>query len=98
MRFREQKAYVQEFWKGNQDLDRCWVPWSWCETVKQQTKNNTIVLFQPADDTLHAVRAVYDHLGTQRTQLYGNLWYHACRTTGKPNWTDFDVRSMLPKV
>ncbi|AWN41206.1 hypothetical protein [Methylobacterium durans] len=95
MRFRREKAYVQAFWNGNPDLDRCWVPWSWCETVKRQTRNNTIVLFQPADDTLHAVRARYDHLETQRTQLYGNLWFHRSRTTGKPSWSDFDVRARI---
>lgn len=95
MRFRPERAYVQEFWKGNPDLDRCWVPWGWCETVTRQTRNNTIVLFQPGDDTVHAVRAHYEHLATQRTQLYGNLWYNQSNTTGKPSWVDFDLRARL---
>lgn len=73
--FKDDKKYVQEFWHHNHQYDRAWVPWDWCETVKQQTKNNSIVVFSPAHDTMHAVRAKYDHLATQRTQLYGNLWY-----------------------
>lgn len=73
--FKDEKRYVQEFWRYNDNIDRAWVPWDWCRTVKQQTRNNSIVIFQPGHDTLHAVRAKYDHLETQRTQLYGNLWY-----------------------
>lgn len=75
LRFREEKRYVQEFWRHNPAYDRSWVPWSWCESVKQQTANNSIVIFSPGYNSMHAVRARYDHLLTQRTQLYGNLWY-----------------------
>lgn len=75
LKFRDEWKYVQEYWKYNTNIDRAWVPWSWCECVKQQKTNNSIVIFQPNSDTMHAVKADYDHLEGQRTQLYGNLWY-----------------------
>ena len=36
-------------------------------------KNNSIVLFKPDIDTLHAIKLDYNHNKFQRTQLYGNL-------------------------
>ena len=39
----------------------------------QQSINNSIVLFAPNIDTLHAIKMQYDHNKFQRTQLYGNL-------------------------
>ena len=86
MKFKTAYRYVQEFWKGNPRIDRCWVPWNWCETVKQQRANNSIVIFAPNDDTLHAVKARYDHLQHQRTQLYGNLWHHVSDVDGTIDW------------
>jgi hypothetical protein len=86
-----QYKYVQSFWEGNPDKDRCWVPWDWCETQSQQRENNSIVIFSPNNDTLHGVKASYDHLKAQRTQLYGNLWYHACKLDGMPSWEDYVV-------
>lgn len=92
MTFNKEHAFIQEYWKGNPKVDRCWVPWNWCETRKQQTANNSMVIFSPSNDTLHAVRARYDHLGFQRTQLYGNLWYHDGMAEGaKPNWRDYQI-------
>lgn len=75
MKLKDQWRFISEFWRYNQDVDRCWLPWDWCETIKQQTRNNSIVLFRPSDDTIHAVKANYDHLKSQRTLAYGNLWY-----------------------
>ena len=75
MRFKLEKLYVQEFWKYNDQYDRSWVPWEWCTTYKKQIANNSITLFRPSFNTLHAVKASYDHLDSQRTQMYGNLWY-----------------------
>jgi len=75
MRFVEERKYVRDFWERAGFADRCWVPWAWCETAKTQPENNSMVLFSPSNDTLHAVKAEYDHLRGQRTQLYGNLWY-----------------------
>jgi len=75
LKFKKSKRYIYDFWANNPKYDRDWVPWDWCDSVKQQNKNNSIVIFSPSNDTLHAVKADYDHFKTQRTQLYGNLWY-----------------------
>ena len=91
LKFDDAHKYVESFWQGNKCVDRAWVPWDWAVTVKQQTKNNSIVLFSPSDDTLHGVKADYDHLVTQRTQLYGNLWYRENLTTSKSEWEDLDL-------
>ena len=93
MRFDAAHRYVQTFWEGNDSVDRAWVPWSWSETVKQQTRNNSIVLFAPSNDTLHGVKAKYDHLTTQRTQLYGNLWYREEKATASLEWDQLDLLS-----
>jgi hypothetical protein len=76
LKLKNSRRYVQAFGEGNESVDRAWVPWDWAETVKRQTsnvkrqnKNNSIVLFSPSNDTLHAVKASYDHLQTQRTRL-----------------------------
>lgn len=90
LKLTEQYAYVEEFWKGNENIDRAWVPWEWAKTVKQQTKNNSIVLFSPSNDTLHGVKASYDHLVTQRTQLYGNLWYKESYVDRTLEWEQLD--------
>jgi hypothetical protein len=96
LRLKPQWRFVTEFWKGNPDIDRDWLPWSWCETVKQQCANNSIVIFSPADDTLHAVKADYDHLTTQRTQFYGNLWYPA-RKLAKVDFGEFEFGGRAQK-
>ena len=75
MRFKNDKKFINEFWKYNREIDTDWVPWEWCETEKETRKNNSLVMFAPSHDTLHAVKLRYDHLNFQRTQLYGNLWY-----------------------
>lgn len=93
LKFHPSRAYVQTFWSGNPELDRAHVPWDWAETVKRQTRNNSIVMFSPSDDTLHAVKANYDHLRTQRTQLYGNLWYRSVTAKKKVEWEDLDLVS-----
>jgi|ERR1700733_8425153 len=84
-------AYLASLWEHNPTVETCWVPWDWCTSVKQQTENNSIVIFSPRWDTMHAVRAHYNHLVTQRTQFYGNLWYEES-TTGpySPQFQDFD--------
>lgn len=91
LRFNPERSYVGQYWRGNPQYDRCWVPWDWCETIKMQRKNNSIVVFAPSDNTLHAVRAAYNHLATQRTQFYGNLWYRDHENQGKPSWRDFEI-------
>lgn len=99
MRFLPRKKFVQTFWEENPEYDRCWVPWDWCETVTRQTKNNSIVLFAPAADTIHAVKADYDHLVTQRTQFFGNLFYtdaNVTHITSKPQYQDFIIKATPP--
>ncbi len=75
LKMKPEWQFVQSFWRGNPQVDRDWMPWDWCETVMRQRDNNSIVFFSPSDDTVHAVKADYDHRQSQRTQLYGNLWY-----------------------
>ena len=98
LRFKPEWKFVEQYWVGNEKMDRCWVPWSWCEIVKQQTANNSLVAFSPKNDTLHAVKAGYDHLSHQRTQLYGNLWFEDCGTSATPRWEDFVVKPSARKT
>lgn len=91
MKFKESYQYVPHFWAGNPDIQRCWVPWDWCETVKQQTENNSIVLFSPNDFSLHAVIADYDHLSGQRTQIYGNLFSKEKPNYSHQSWKRLDL-------
>ena len=86
LRFNDEWSHINEFWKSTPTADRDWVPWDWCTSIKKQIVNNSIVLFSPSNDTLHAVKADYDHLRTQRTQLYGNLWFESSGTTYTPTW------------
>jgi len=88
LQFRKEYKYVETFWDGNPDQDRCWVPWTWCDSKKVQRENNSIVIFSPNNQTIHAVKANYNHLDNQRTQLYGNLWYHKFSAAGSPQWED----------
>lgn len=92
LKMRPEREYVRTYWEDNPDVERCWVPWDWCETVKMQPKNNSIVLFSPSCNTMHGVKASYDHLSTQRTQLYGNLWHKANPELKLHEWEDFDGR------
>lgn len=108
LQFKPERMYIQEFWNGNKEFDRCWVPWEWCKVTKQQRDNNSIVIFVPSNDTIHAVKANYNHLSYQRTQLYGNLWFKESFTEVTPRWEDFvinpsgrksiknDIRKLIP--
>jgi len=75
LKFKPKYRTIYNYWESNPSVDRCWVPWEWCETKKYVSKNNSLVMFAPSNDTLHAVKLEYNHLPFQRTQLYGNLWY-----------------------
>lgn len=95
LKFKPERDYIREYWRGNPLTERCWVPWDWCKTVKQQKKNNSIVIFAPTFDTLHAVKANYNHLKYQRTQIYGNLWHNEEKgvfvdSKKRLDWWDFD--------
>lgn len=89
MKFVPEKQFIQKKWEDNPGMERCWVPWDWCETVFEQKANNSITIFAPYDSSMHAVKLDYDMLKTQRTQVYGNLWYHKSSTTSSPTWKDF---------
>ena len=93
MRFRPEWSYVSQYWRHNPTAEMCWVPWDWCTTERKQTENNSVVFFSPRWDTLHGVRAHYDHLPAQRTQFYGNLWYEAPDppTTAMPDHEDLNI-------
>ena len=98
LKFDPAHEYVEAFWKGNQSIDRAWVPWDWAVSVKQQTKNNSIVLFSPSDDSLHGVKVHYDHLATQRTQLYGNLWYETDPAQSRIEWEELDLSAAAARL
>ena len=89
--FTPEKKYIQEFWKGNINSDRSWVPWEWCTTKFLHKINNSITIFAPDNNTLHSVKAKYDHLKYQRTQFYGNLWFKEDPLPFKPFWEDFII-------
>jgi hypothetical protein len=75
LKFKKEYEYVKEYWNNNLDVERCWVPWDWCEISKSISDNNSIVIFAPSNDTLHAVKLKYAHEHFQRTQIYGNINY-----------------------
>ena len=91
MKFSDEYSYIKRFWEKNTSIDRSWMPWEWCRSEKQQTKNNSIVLFSPSNDTLHAVKASYSHYSAQRTQLYGNLWYREDVCDVSIPWENLDI-------
>lgn len=91
LRLRPEYDYVSSFWEANHEVDRCWIPWTWAEAKFHQRKNNSIVLFAPSAETIHAVKADYDHLVAQRTQLYGNLWFKESSAKSMPSWEQLDI-------
>lgn len=93
LKFKPEYAYVQDFWDANEDVDRCWVPWDWCSVELTQPRNNSIVIFSPSNSTMHGVKARYNHLGGQRTQLYGNLWYADAPELRKSEWENLLANS-----
>lgn len=90
--------YVQAYWDGNPRRERTHVPWDWCTTNTVQSKNNSLVMFAPGNSSLHAVKAEYNHLTHQRTQIYGNVWHRNQNLINGPNWKDFDFESRLNTV
>lgn len=88
MTFTKEKEFIAKYWDDNPLVDRCWVPWDWCETQFIHTKNNSITMFAPSNRSIHAIKLNYDHCPNQRTQIYGNLWYPKSKTTSNPTWRD----------
>jgi hypothetical protein len=97
LKLNPEREYVKLFWEGNPEIERVWIPWSWTETVTQQRKNNSIVIFSPTNETLHGVKTDYDHFKTQRTQLYGNIWYKNNNTKYAIEWEKLDLTSGIEK-
>ncbi len=93
MTFKENKKWIAEQWKEKTDTDTCWVPWDWATTDYEHNKNNSITMFAPDYNTLHAVKLDYDHTKLQRTQVYGNLWYKndSVPKVKKANWKSLAV-------
>lgn len=87
LNFKKEYECIKKFWETETTVDRCWVPWSWCDIKFTHSKNNSIIMFAPNNDTLHAVKLDYDHLKFQRTQIYGNLWYPKTNLP-KTTWKD----------
>ena len=73
LKFKDEWSFIKDYWLNNKEKNTTWVPWGWCESCFQTRKNNSIVIFKPNVDTLHAVKMIYDHTKFQRTQIYGNL-------------------------
>lgn len=91
--FKERYRYVAEFWERNDDIETCWVPWSWVKKEFVQDKSNSIVIFKPASDTLHGIKARFEHLDSQRVQCYGNLWFNNCPPLQRCEAEALDLRS-----
>ena len=49
------------------------------------------IIFSPSDDTMHGVKADYQHYLTQRTQICGNLWYSKSDVLYSPRWEQIVV-------
>lgn len=93
MSLNKNKEWIYDYWKNNTDIDRCWVPWSWATENFNQRKNNSITIFAPDNNTIHAVKLDYNHLKFQRTQFYGNLWYKKSKITPS-NWKTLEQIEM----
>ena len=90
LEFKDKYKYIPKYWEKNINVQRCWVPWSWCNTIKTMSENNSMVIFHPDNNppTLHAIRLKYNHLKYQRTQIYGNLWYKKPPKTRLSNYKE----------
>lgn len=99
-KFRPEYEYVEHFWEHS-DADPVWVPWSWAETAKKTNTNNSIIIFKPQHDTLHAVKVTENHLEHQRNQIYGNLWYDESQKKSSVPWQRLDLhrkRNIVERV
>ncbi len=97
MKLKDKRKYLYDFWQYNTEVDTCWIPWNWCKTVKETNINNSIILFKPSFDTLHAVKLHYDHLKYQRNQIYGNLWFKQGPSKYSGNYKKVDLISNFYK-
>ena len=84
--FKPKYQTMKTLWQTHPQVNRSWVPWSWCTIAKSISNVNEMVVFAPGNDTLHAVDlGIYPHNQYQRTHLYGNMMYcHQSRQPHKP--------------
>lgn len=92
LKFKPEYEYLYSLWKHS-NYDLVWTPWKWCETVKKTNTNNSISIFKPSFDTLHAVKIDEPHFKHQRNQIYGNLWFEKAKKTGSKSWQELDLIS-----
>jgi len=97
LKFKPHRQYLYDFWHYNSEIDTCWVPWDWCDSVKETKSNNSIIIFKPNFDTLHAVKLYYNHLKYQRNQIYGNLWYKENRHKYAGDYKMIDLITLFEK-
>lgn len=86
MKLKDDYKSVTEYWNKNPNIERTWLPWEWCETVKKTNKNFSMLIFPPSSSSFHAVKFNYNHLPFQRTQLYGNIFYDDKITYEPMDW------------
>lgn len=91
LKFKNPYAKVYDIWKNKTKYDRCWVPWDWCQSIKQIKKNNTIVIFPTTNKSLHAVKMKYPHEEFQRTQIYGNLMFKENKRVPQRNYKKLKI-------
>ena len=90
LKFKKEYNYLYDFWKHS-DYDPVWIPWGWCEEVKKTNTNNSISIFRPDYNTLHAIKVNEDHFENQRNQIYGNLWYDTPVKSKSTTWEKIDL-------
>ena len=96
LKFKESYEYIVSIWGSIPSLQTHWVPWDWCETIFQQRENNSISIFSPRNNSLHAVKAFYDDLEHQRTQIYGNYWYKTPKASmTECSYLDLDIKANI---
>jgi hypothetical protein len=93
MEFKDEYKHILTEWDNNTENERFWVPWRWCNTKKIISRNNSLIMFSPDNDTLHAVKLNYDHNNSQRTQIYGNLNYQSAPYCKRQDYRDFEIKT-----
>ena len=85
LNLRKEYLNINKFWEENPLSDRTWLPWDWCQTSFLHKQNNSLIAFPPCNESIHAVKAFYNHLNDQRTQFYGNLWLEKSPCNSMPD-------------
>jgi len=73
MRLKDPNDYLEY---KNIEKERRWTDWDKAFTMFKHEKNNSLTMFKPDFNTIHAIKLDYDDSEYQRTQIYGNLWYY----------------------